>query len=496
MAQPNLKIAQPITQPVDDGALAPWPSVDKYPVVIGPGLSLNYISAIFRLSLVGYRQQYVDLLDEMLEKDPHAFSVLSKRALGVAGGRVELTPARRAGRFARRDPRAGNLRRVQAMLDGIPDLASHLASLAWASYYGIEALETHWVRDGSGWFPDRLSFIHSRRLGYPAAGSWDLYVWDQGEVLPGAYFGQGPTNRKIFGLRIADAPGKFIIHAPQVRGDYPTREGLGRQIAYWMALKLIATRAAPQYLQQFAKPLPEGTYATGPEATIRPASQEDIDQATAALNAMGAGSLTSWMHADTIKLALRTPDTGSASKLTFGEWIQICDGQISKAVLGGTLTTDVGSTGGNRSLGETQKKGEMQLLKHDAGSLASSLKRDLISWIVRLNFPKAPLRLVPNVAIRVEESPDPMLVIEKAAKGASAGMPIDADAIAAQTGLPLIKPGDINARRMVPIAGQKSPGTFDADLAARERELAPPATAESDEEEEPIEGEEPDEEEA
>ena len=44
----------------------------------------------------------------------------------------------------------------------------------------------------------------------------------------------------------SDHPGKFIVHAPQIRGDYPTREGLGRQLAYWFALKLIATRGAPQ----------------------------------------------------------------------------------------------------------------------------------------------------------------------------------------------------------------------------------------------------------
>jgi phage gp29-like protein len=468
-------VSQPIAQPQGDGAIAPWPSIDKYPLVIGPGLSLTYISAIFRLSLIGYRQQYVDLLEEMLEKDPGAFSVLSKRVLGVSGGRVELTPAKAEAGSADEKLAQEVSDTCTAMLASIPDLGSHLSSLAWAAYYAISGLETHWVRDGAGWYPERLSFVHSRRLAYPVAGSWDLYVWDQGGVLPGSYYGESATNSKVFGLRVADAPGKFIIHAPQIRGSYPTREGLGRQIAYWMALKLIATRAAPQYLQQFAQPLPEATFSTGPEAARKPATKEDIAAAKDALNAMGAGQLRSWVHADTVKLDLRTPDNGIGSKLTFAEWIGICNAEISKAVLGGTLSTEVGSTGGNRALGETQKKSETQLLRNDAASLAASLRRDLVRWMVRLNFPNVPDRFVPTVTIHVEDAPDPMAIIDRASKGAQAGMPVDADAVAEQAGVPLIKIGDTKARRMFPIGPQKDPAQFDADLAERREALAPEA---------------------
>lgn len=471
-------VAEPITVPQNVGAIAPWPAVDKTnAVVIGPGLSLGYISAIFRISMQGYRQSYVDLLDEMLEKDPHAFSVLSKRVMGVSSGRLLVTPAEVEAGDTNDEKDAAEIAKVTGdMIAAVPAIEDRLTELAWALYYGIVGEEIHWIRDGRGWMVDRLSLVHSRRLSYPVSGSWDLYIWDQGQVF--SSWGAAAQTQRMFGSRVADAPGKFIIHAPQIRGGYPTRNGLGRQLAYWMALKLVASRGAPTYLERYANPWTEGTYQTEPKDGKRIASQDDIDKAEVALRAMGAGSLSHFLHADTIAINAKSADT-SPSKLTFAEWIAICDGQTSKAVSGSTLGTEVGHGGGNRALGETQRKGEIQLYKHDAGMMASSLRRDLVSSIVRLNFPNAPARLYPGVKLHVEDDPDPMRIIERAAKGASAGMPVDADEVAKQAGVPLIKPGDTKARRLFPIMAQKEPAQFDEDLADRANAIAkkypPPA---------------------
>lgn len=473
MAQNTNVVAQPIAQPDDPRALAPWPMTDKSPIVIGPGLSLSYISAIFRLSLLGYRQQYVDLLDEMLEKELHGFSVLRKRVEAVAGGRLEVVPAKTAPGATNDAALATELAVMcQEMVDNIPDLDQHLENLLWALYYALTACEIHWTRDGAGWMTDRLSFIHSRRLSYPAAGSWDLYIWDQGPVLPGSSFGFAPTNRNTFGLRVADAPGKFVVFAPQMRGNYPTREALGRQMAYWMALKLVAARNAPQYLERFVKPIPEAVYRTGDEAT-RVANQDDIANAEKAVEQMGAGALSGWVHADTVTLNLRTPDTQGTPKITYKEWIEICDTQMSKGVLGGTLSTDVSTNGGSRALGETQKKSEGTAAKQDAKKLAAAIRRDLIGPMVILNRPGIPRRLWPQVIIHVEDAPDPSAIIDRAVKAAQGGIPVDADKVAEQAGVPVVAPGDLKARRMFPILGQKTPQAFDADLAARAELLAP-----------------------
>ena len=432
--------------------LAPAPVVDRYPTVIGQGLSLAYVSSAFRLCLGGYRQQYVDLLDELMEKDPHAYSVVSKRVLTVGGGRVKIEPPDGLeGADATQAEEAAGL--AANGLAGIPNFAEACVLLAWATYYAVSAQEIVWRQDDAGHImPTSLEFVHHRRLSYPDQWTWDVHIWDQGGMRgPGVV---APSAAGMFGIRIADHPGQFIVHAPKVRGDYPTREGIGRQIAYWMTIKNIATRLAPQYLERYAIPFPDFEFNTTGEnadAPLQPriATLDDIAGATTAAAALGVGALSNYVHADAVKVHLNAP-TGTPS-LTFAEWIQLCDSQMSKAALGGTLTTEVSSTGGNRAVASTQKQGEEKLYEFDAVMLAATLKRDLIDWIVKLNFPTLPTRLYPVVKVHVNADPDPMDVLNRASVAATAGIPVDADAIAAQTNLPVVPNTTKAPRRMIPI---------------------------------------------
>ena len=288
-----------MTDPIKLGAvaaalqqLAPPPQVDRYPVVVGQGLSLGYVSSAFRMCLSGYRQQYVDLLDELMEKDPHAYSVVSKRILTVGGGRVEITaPAKLDEADKALAEEVATF--VQSEIDGIPNLAEALVLLAWATYYAVSAQEVMWTQREDGRIGvASLEFVHHRRLSYPDPWSWDAYIFDQGFSL-GA---RGTQTAGLYGLRLADHPGKFIYHAPKVRGDYPTREGLGRQIAYWMTIKNIATRLAPQYLERYAIPWPDFEFNTADaaannNATPRVATDDDIAGAQVAARALGNGAL-------------------------------------------------------------------------------------------------------------------------------------------------------------------------------------------------------------
>ena len=138
--------------------------------------------------------------------------------------------------------------------------------------------------------------------------------------------------------------------------------------------------------------------------------------------------------------------------LTFPEWIALCDAQMSKAALGATLTTEVSTTGGNRALGGVQKQGEEKLYEFDAVSLAGTLKRDLVDWLVKLNWPTLPRKLSPVVKIHVNADPDPADILDRATKAAQGGIAVDADAIAAQANIPTLPNLTGQPRRMVPLA--------------------------------------------
>jgi phage gp29-like protein len=450
------------------GALAPYPLIDRYPIVIGQNLTLTYIASVFRLATTGYRQQYVDLLDELLEQDPHLYSVVQKRVLNVANARLEIVPAE----LPEDDKRVDRATELAAWVGGelarIPELVQQLSGLLWGGvYYGVGACEIHWTRDANAWRADRLSFVHSRRLAYPDAQAWDLYVWDQGQVYGwSSPWGSSPTNNNIFGLRVADYPGKFVVHAPQLRGDYPTRDGVGRQTATFAALKRIAGRGASTYLERFANPWVDGAYSTQADGKPREATDTEINDAKAAIQAQ-TGPPSSYLHPDTIKLEAKAADAGRP-KVTYTEWLGACNAELSKAVLGGTLGTEVGKGGGNRALGEVQERSELDLLGYDAKCLADTLDRDLIQWLVRLNFPDE-MDLCPHAMIHVAKDPDPATLLKNVYAATQCGVPVDADWVGQEAGLHLVDKDDEDgpARRTF-LSDVVDPTIVDPDLMSEE----------------------------
>lgn len=438
--------------------VAPWPQIERYPIVSGRNVTLELISSRFRLALTGYRQLYVDLLNELIERDPTAFGLIRKLTLAVANAKYRAVPPPLPKSTSEADrARAEELAdQLQNDTDRIPRWRQHLASLAWADYYGMQGAEMMWIDDPhTGRMRVReIVMIHSRRLSYPDPWRWDLYVWDQGAVM-GSPSGNIQVAPGIFGWRLADYPGKFIVHTPQVRGDYPIREGLGRELAYWMALKHIAARAAPIYLDRFGSPPIDIVYRSGKTWDEgRPASDDDIKDA----NVVAALEVVKkWAHSDAVKWEIKSPDgVGGRAKVTFDVWMQVCDDQMAKAVVGNTLGTQVGSTGGNRALGGEQRKDTLTIFGHSSGSLADTLNEQYVATWCALNAPgEEPLW--PLLSASVEDDPDPMDIMERAAKGAGVGLPIDADELGDMVGLPLVARDDEKARVLRPV--QPAPPT-------------------------------------
>jgi len=435
--------------------VAPWPQIDRWPILLGSNLTFQYLASVRRLCQQGYRQQYVDVLNELLEKDPHAYAVLAQRILAVSGGSVEITAAElpEDANDAEKD-RAKEIRSlVEQRIQAIPALSQALFALLWGIYYGLTAAEIQWDRRNDGWWISGLEMIHSRRLNYPDQNAWDLHVWDQGAVLPFAPVAF-PTEG-LYGLRVKDYPGKFLIFGdgPSYRGDYPTREGVGRQVDYYMAIKQMAVRGATQYVERFAKPWALGYYNTkGPDGKDRDAGESDRTALDAALKGLGIGGLASAALPSSVRVELQGPAVGgsgggrsSINQLTL---VKLCDDQVSKAVRGGTLTTDAGEKGA-RSLGQVHQEGDLRNARYDASILAQALKEDLVWWIVHLNCPGEE-RLCPGVKIHVEQV-SPEQILERAAKMAALGAGPDAQWLADKLGQKLADLTEEGARRLAPI---------------------------------------------
>jgi phage gp29-like protein len=414
--------------------IAPWPTIDRYPTVLGSSLTLTYLSAVYRMATTGYRREYVDVLDELLERDPHAYACYSTRILTVAGSRVtcDAPPCEES------EVELANQMAAEFSADffGINNLRQSIAALLWSCYYGVQSSEIGWVKI-TRFQPKELFWIHSRRIAYPDPNSWEPRIWDLGAVGSWDFLKTSDTALG-FGLDPKDHPNRFIFHAPQYRGDYPTRDGVGRETAMWSALKLMGARSASQFVERFSKPWAIATYTTGADGHPRVASDEDINAVNAATKALGTGNSAAATIPDSTSIALSGPgaEGGGKGKLLQAEYIQLCNSEISKAVLGNSDSVESGPNGSRSSTSE-RMKGQRAIFKYDAACIGDTLTRDLsLAW-TRLNYPgKEHLR--PLVVFHIEEEMTPLEIIEIAAKAAAIGIPVDARATGAKIGVDVV----------------------------------------------------------
>lgn len=472
-------------------ALAPAPVVDRYPIIIGSNLSLQYLSSVYRLCNTGWRYAYVDALNELLENDPHVRGTIRQRVLPVAGASLNVVAATLPKGDPQEDLAKEIAEEVQRQLDNLPSRAQSFGQLAWGSVYGVAGAETEWERTPGAkikWEARRLHNIHSRRLNYTNPGSWDVYVWDQGAVgSPGDVAAtMGP-----FGLRVADYPGKFVIYTPALNGDYPTRDGEGRYIAFYMAIKRMVVRCTANDFERTIRPWVVAYFNRELDgAGTKDPIADDADRARAmqALKALGTGSMNYALLPNSVKIELLR----AASQLNALEFLKWVDEQLTKSCLGQTFTTQPGAHG-NKNAADTAKQGTLEVQRYDAQCFADALERDLVWWIVALNWGRdIARRLTPKLVARVDEKPDPETRARVAKLLTEQDVALDADDLAEKCGYKVTPraPGQeaIPRRtRMVGTGGQPpspsptdEPTGTDPDGEQEDPEAGSPGAAESE----------------
>lgn len=340
----------------------------------GAALTVAAVTSCLRSCENGNRETWADFLSEMLEGDPHAHAVLKKCYSSIANNDWEILPADCESEREKKNAQlvADDVARV---IKAIPHWRANVFQLLWGHLTGLNASEIIWGYDGSEWYVRRLHSIPSRRCHLD--DDFRPYVGDGWSSQPDVYFD--------------DMPGKFLVYQPVVTGDVPTREGLGRIIAYWLAFKRWAVRDYVSYTERYGKPTPVVTHSTGLPEGERKADEDDVRLANSIVENIGRGTQPGASIPDTLKIDFADAGKGSGSgngadRTVHNALIALCNAEISKAVLGGTLTTEVGSSGGNRALGERQGDDQDAIFEAIARQIDDVITAGLVDWIVRLNY--------------------------------------------------------------------------------------------------------------
>lgn len=341
---------------------------DKYSSYPSNGLTPVKLASIFREADSGDILRQAELFEEMEEKDPHLFSQLQTRKNAVTGLDYEVIP------FDQEDERDKEIAEFIAQeLEAIESFEDVMMDLLDAIGKGIAMSEIIWRIDEGKTTIEEIKWRHQKR-----------FFWDDEDNLK--------VITKEFPSGSIVPENKFIVHKYKARSGHPARGGVLRVVAWMYLFKNYDIKDWVSFCEVFGMPLRLGKYNPSASEADKAALMEALIQ---------IGTDAAGIIPDGTEIEFK--EAAKVSSLNVYESLaRYCDEQISKAVLGQTLTSDSG--GGSFAQSKTHNEVRHDLTVSDCKTLAATLRRDLIRPLVLFNFGED--RRIPYIRFDCEEAGD------------------------------------------------------------------------------------------
>lgn len=388
------------------------------------GMDPLRLARVLKAAEQGEATAYLELAEEMEEKYLHYGAQMATRKRAVTGIKAEVRPA---------SEKLRDRKIAEFVSQAIPTIQAATFDMLDAVGKGYSATEIIWDTSGSQWMIGSLEYRDPRWFQYDEADGRTLLMKSDthpaGEPLP---------------------PGKFIIHQAASKSGLPIRGGMARGAAWAYLFHNFSLRDWVIFCQDFGKPLRLGRY----EAGASPADLAILFDAVSSLGSDAAAMLPKSMEIEFPEVANARGDAGLWSNL-----LDYLDRQVSKLVLGQTLTADTGKGGGGSyALGKVHNDVRLDILYADAKALAMTINRDLIPLLVNLNF--AGVSEYPEYHLPVEEPDDLVALADIVEKAVGMGQPVSAHWFSERFGIPLPQAGEpLMGRKPEPVAAHRASHT-------------------------------------
>lgn len=358
----------PSSRRPDTNEIAVAQIYDKYSSYPSNGLTPVKLAGIFREADSGDILRQAELFEEMEEKDPHLFSQLQTRKNAVTGLDYEVVA------FDLEDERDKEIAEFIAQeLESIESFEDVMMDLLDAIGKGIATSEILWKIEDDKTTVKEIKWCHQKR-----------FFWDEEDNFK--------VTTKEFPSGIIVPENKFIVHRYKARSGHPARAGVLRVVAWMYLFKNYDIKDWVSFCEVFGMPLRLGKY--NPSASE--ADKAALMQALIQIGTDAAGIIPDGTE-------IEFKEAAKVSSLNVYESLaRYCDEQISKAVLGQTLTSDSG--GGSYAQSKTHNEVRHDLTVADCKALAATLRRDLIRPLVMFNFGED--RRIPYIKFDCEEADD------------------------------------------------------------------------------------------
>jgi phage gp29-like protein len=296
---------------------------------------------------------YLELAQDIELKDPHYRSVLSTRKDAVTGLEIKVVPASEdkhdmelAG-AVERDIVKNTSAKLYAL---IRDMLDALAK-------GFSVSEIIWDTDKTPWKPAAYRFRDPR---------WFQYDRETGKTL----MLRVPLGNELE----TPKPFHFVVHEPRLISGNQITAGLAFPALYYRMLKSYDVTSWAAFIDRYGYPIRIGKYG-------KKAAGQDRATLKRAVAAIGQdfGAVIPESALLEIIESKHASETSNVYK-NMADWI---DKQISKLILGQTMTTDEGSS---RSQSETRDKVRDDIAGSDIQQIIETLNTALTIPYVNFNF--------------------------------------------------------------------------------------------------------------
>ena len=254
-------------------------------------------------------------------------------------------------------------------------------------------------------------------------------------------------HNPVFGVPVPQE--KFIIstfdmsagsyHEPQEFGKIFWGEGLADVLYYLIFFKTNVLTFWVRYLEIVAKKIKKGTYP--------PTDSNMKDLVLEALKSIEEDSCVAWPDDGSGQYKLEFIDAmGTRSLDPFFNFISnFVNPEISKVVLGQTLTTEQGDKGAF-ALGKVHNDIRLEIVQFDKESLEEVLTKQVVELLVKYNYPG--VRDFPKFQFKLEVKQDLMPQLLEFEKGQQIGLELGEKFVLESLGWPKAEPKEKILQRL------------------------------------------------
>lgn len=408
---------------------------DKYSSYPSHGLTPERLARVLKEADQGDIYRQAELFEEIEEKDPHLFSLMQTRKNTVLGLDWEVISYS----DEERDQEISKF--VGDILYNLQDFEDTLLDLLDAIGKGFSVSEIMWaIVDGSA-VPIELKWRQQKKFCYDDLDNLRLLT----------------EENMSTGIEIP--PNKFVINKYRARSGSASRAGVYR-VCVWMYLfKNYTVKDWIAFAEVYGMPIRLGKYDQG-------TSKEEKDallQAVLQIGSDAAGIISKGTEIQFIEAIKADGDV-------FKNLAQFCNTEMSKAILGQTLSSDIGD-GGSYAASKTHAEVRQDILENDCKCLSKTIRRDLIRPLVLFNFGDD--SRLPYVKFHFEKPEDQEKEATKYKTLAEIGLPISTEHMYEKFGIPKPEAGqeilslpqqrrDMFASKATPQALKKPPNELNS----------------------------------